>query len=257
MSSGYRLEKIKGSASTRNWLFLPGGPGMGSEYMRAFIKTLDLPGTLWLADFPDAADQLNSISLQRGLCDIVKSLQPCILVGHSFAGMLALTMPELENLLTGMSLICSTPDYQVLQQKLFQNVLLYQLPDVRQEIAIYFAQPNAHTLKQLFIACAPYFFTAEEKGIGMEMLQNCHYNSDIYLWAQQEFMPSYKANWTPQKLPTLLIGGKYDRLLPISVFAESPDFRRHNIEMATVDGAGHFPWLRKQVEMNELLSKLI
>ena len=35
-----------------NWIFLPGGPGLGSEYLTTLTKPLHLPGTIWLLDLP-------------------------------------------------------------------------------------------------------------------------------------------------------------------------------------------------------------
>lgn len=35
-----------------NWIFVPGGPGLGSEYLLNLIELLHLPGIVWQFDFP-------------------------------------------------------------------------------------------------------------------------------------------------------------------------------------------------------------
>ncbi|WP_218460238.1 hypothetical protein [Rickettsia sp. TH2014] len=45
----YRLNKLKEhSVCKLNWLFLPGGPGMGSNYLIDFASKLDLQGSLYV-----------------------------------------------------------------------------------------------------------------------------------------------------------------------------------------------------------------
>ncbi|AAY61672.1 hypothetical protein RFEPED_1650 [Rickettsia felis str. Pedreira] len=57
----YRLNKLKeNSVCKLNWLFLPGGPGMGSNYLIDFVSKLDLQGSLYIGDFPGDGDNRNT-----------------------------------------------------------------------------------------------------------------------------------------------------------------------------------------------------
>ncbi|WP_367274373.1 hypothetical protein [uncultured Legionella sp.] len=48
---GYRINPIKEDTGY-NWLFLPGGPGLGSQYLIEFSEQIKLPGAIKLLDFP-------------------------------------------------------------------------------------------------------------------------------------------------------------------------------------------------------------
>lgn len=41
-----------------NWVFLPGGPGLGSESLRHLTQCLELPGTVWHLDLPGDGSNL-------------------------------------------------------------------------------------------------------------------------------------------------------------------------------------------------------
>jgi len=98
----YRLNKLKeDNVYKLNWLFLPGGPGMGANYLIDFVSKLDLQGSLFIADFPGDGDNHSTEEIhyegwKAGLIEVVNSLSPCILVTHSFSGMFALTIDSLE-----------------------------------------------------------------------------------------------------------------------------------------------------------------
>ncbi len=104
-----------GNAS--NWLFFPGGPGMDSGYLSSLCEILPfLSGNVWLVDLPHngtnrAPSQAtyDFFAWRDALLDVVKFFENPILVGHSFASMLAFTVPELENFLKGWVVLHSAP----------------------------------------------------------------------------------------------------------------------------------------------------
>src|ERR1700712_5244480 len=49
---GVRMVRARRSPGRWNWLFLPGGPGIGSDSLRDLGEPPDLPGTGWLVDLP-------------------------------------------------------------------------------------------------------------------------------------------------------------------------------------------------------------
>ena len=59
--SGARLQFIKSQGGDPlNWLFLPGGPGLGSESLYQLTECLNLPGSLWHLDLPGDGSNVTS-----------------------------------------------------------------------------------------------------------------------------------------------------------------------------------------------------
>lgn len=98
---GYRINQLTESHGF-SWLFLPGGPGLGSEYLADLCHKLYLPGSIFLLDFPqDGTNTQGELSIKywrEGLIDLLKSFHQPVLVTHSFAGMFALNLPELKTI---------------------------------------------------------------------------------------------------------------------------------------------------------------
>ena len=99
-----------------DWLFLPGGPGLGSESLARLVKILRVPGSILLVDLP--GDGSNTISgspdaisrWPQALLEGVRLFHHPILAAHSTGGMYVLSLPELEPLLHGLILLDSAPD---------------------------------------------------------------------------------------------------------------------------------------------------
>ncbi len=110
--SNYRIENLSDNQGY-DWLFLPGGPGLGSAYLKTLIPSLELKGSCYLIDFPQDGDNkkgtLNLESWRSGLIELLQLFENPLLVTHSFSGMFALTIPELEDHLTGLVLLNTTP----------------------------------------------------------------------------------------------------------------------------------------------------
>lgn len=49
--SGVRLRQRSSAPGRFDWLFLPGGPGIGSDSLEGLADVADLPGT-WMIDLP-------------------------------------------------------------------------------------------------------------------------------------------------------------------------------------------------------------
>ncbi len=47
---GVRLRRARRTPGRWNWLFFPGGPGIGSESLQELVDVADCPGTSWLVD---------------------------------------------------------------------------------------------------------------------------------------------------------------------------------------------------------------
>lgn len=247
--SGARLQFVKSHEGTPiNWIFLPGGPGLGSESLQDLVDCLNLPGTIWLMDLPGDGSNVGSHpadSFQNwaeALLDAVSAFDQVILIGHSSGGMYALSQPLLEQKLKGLILIDSAPDisWHVCLEKMFQNT---PLPEFERLDAIHRQNPTNSTLKDLTVAAAPYFFSKAALSRGISLLESLPYNVKSFDWSDKNFDPTYKALWIPKTMPTLIIAGAQDSMTPLELFKNSKNFQRPNILMLEIPDAGHFPWL--------------
>lgn len=115
--SGARLQyQSSAGTSLHHWLFLPGGPGLGSEALAGLTRLFKdkIPGEIWHLDLPnDGSNRLNDQALSHwrpALIEAVCRFEKTILVAHSSLGMYAQTVPELEHHLQGLVLMSSAPD---------------------------------------------------------------------------------------------------------------------------------------------------
>lgn len=241
----YRAKVVSSNDITNiTSICIPGGPGLGFEYLDPFVTQLNLPGQAVLVDFPgkdpDNILQRSADRWKTQLLSIVRYFSPCILITHSFSGMMALEIPELEAELSGLILMNTSPvrDYSL-------NTELYS-PEVIDAKTIYFDNPNDLTLKKLFLAYKYYFFLPEEMKKGEELLAKCSVSYQSFNWGWQHFIPSYRAKWLPTKIPGLIVSGEGDLLCPPDLFLDNSDYSSHaNITFCVIENAGHFPWLNQ------------
>lgn len=231
-----------------NWLFLPGGPGLGSESLHELTKLLHLPGTIWHLDLPGDGSNVTANNAQsfshwsQALVQATQALDNVILVAHSTGGMYALSTPELQDNLEGLVLMNSAPDASW-QQEFMQHVAAHPLPAVQALQKIYTQNPTNQTLKEITIASASYFFTGNNFEQKTAFLETLPYNHQVCDWSAEHFDQTYKARWIPKKIPTLIFAGQNDFITPLKLFTQSKEFERDNIVIKSIDHAGHFPWL--------------
>jgi len=247
--SAARLQRVRRlDEQNLHWLFLPGGPGLGSESLTLLVNILQLPGSMWLLDLPGdgsntTLNNYESFSYWRAaLVEAVTQFQHVILVAHSTGGMYALSAPELEKLLEGLILLDSAPDanWQISFEKMLRNNPILELETWQEK---YRKNPSNTILKELTMASAPLLFT--EKGIatGIKMLESLPYNYETFQWSEDHFDHTYQAKWIPKSIPTLTISGENDLITPLRLFSEDPQFNEDLIEIKSIKNAGHFPWI--------------
>lgn len=242
-----------------NWLFLPGGPGLGSESLKPLTALLDLPGTIWHLDLPGdgsnhTRDDTHSFSQwSKALLEAVKALDKVILVAHSTGGMYAQATPALEEHLRGLVLMDSAPDAS--WQKIFiQEVEGHPIAGALLLNEEYAKNPNNQTLKELTLLSAPYLFTEAGLKKDISFLESLPYNYQSCDWSATHFDQSYVGAWIPKTIPTLIFAGSQDRITPLSLFQESQAFQRDNIIICEVPNAGHFPWIDNPAHVREVFS---
>lgn len=260
-SSKARLRYIRSdSASDYHWLFLPGGPGLGSESLSGLVDILHLPGTLWYADLPGDGsnhtedDEKSFSQWTAGLLELVSHFDKVVLVAHSSGGFFALATQGLEKCLKGLVLISSAPDASW-QNAFSEYVKSHPITEAERLQVLYQENPSNELLKQLTIACAPYF--SREKSIKpMEIiLEKLPFNYKSHLWAKTHFDDTYHAQWVPQNIPTLIFSGDSDIITPVYLFKSNEDFQRKNINIHTIKNASHFPWIDNPENVKDLFQE--
>ncbi len=116
--SGVRLRRRRRRPGPLNWLFLPGGPGIGSESLHELADALDAPGDIWMVDLP--GDGSNRAPPGAGpdpfaawpgvVVEAARALPNVVFAGHSTGGMYLLATPGLERHLLGLALVDTAPD---------------------------------------------------------------------------------------------------------------------------------------------------
>jgi pimeloyl-ACP methyl ester carboxylesterase len=91
---GVRLRRASSRPGRRDWLFFPGGPGIGSECLAGLVDGADLPGTSWLVDLPGDGSNVDApgapsdpYGLWPGvLSEAVDAVADPVVIGHSTGG---------------------------------------------------------------------------------------------------------------------------------------------------------------------------
>ncbi len=250
-----RLEFVRSTPGRNyNWLFLPGGPGLGSESLSSLTKILQVPGTLWHIDLPgdgsnQTADNVESFRhWSAALVELCGALDSVILVAHSTGGMYALATPALEKILTGLVLMDSAPDASW-QEEFMRYTIEHPLTEMLELQRNYAKNPSNALLKAMTLASAPYLFRQMGPSKDLSFLEDLPYNHQVCDWSAQNFDQTYRAQWSPKTMQTLVFAGEDDPITPLKLFTQSKDFQRDNCVLKSIAGAGHFPWLEnpKQV----------
>lgn len=244
-----RLQLIRSTPGANfNWIFLAGGPGLGSESLNPLTQLLNLPGTMWNLDLPGDGSNLTSDDPQHfshwseALVESINALDHVILVAHSTGGMFALATPALQDLLTGLVLMDSAPDAS--WQLLFMDVVTQNpIPEVERLHKLYAENPSNELLKRITILSSSYLFTESGLNNDLSFFESLPYNFEVCEWSAQNFDQSYKAKWIPKNIPTLIFAGEKDSVTPLSLFIEAVDFQHPNILLRKIEDAAHFPWI--------------
>ncbi len=250
-----RLQLIRSTPGANfNWIFLAGGPGLGSESLDPLTQLLNLPGAMWNLDLPGDGSNLTSDDQQyfshwsAALIESINALDNVVLVAHSTGGMYALATPALQKMLTGLVLMDSAPDASW-QQLLMEAIKHNPIPEVEYLHKLYAENPNNETLKQITILSVPYLFTKDGLNKDLSFLESLPYNFMTCEWSAQNFDQSYKAKWIPINIPTLIFAGEEDYVTPLSLFTEAADFQDPNILIRKIKDAAHFPWIENPEEV--------
>ncbi|MFB7056032.1 alpha/beta fold hydrolase [Streptomyces vinaceus] len=235
-----------------NWLFVPGGPGLGSDSVSGLARAAEVPGSVWLVDLPGdgsnrGAPQVPAQPYERWpgvLAEAARELDEVVMVGHSTGGMFMLSVPELEERLAGMALVSSAP-HAGWRPAFAEWAEAHPLPGLAEAAAAYGRNQNDETLRALTLTAAPWNFTPEGLAAGRALLESLPYCHDAVAWADANFDDAYQARWKPESgsLPTLIVSGSEDHVVDQSLWQEDAAFDRSHVLKRTIQGGGHFPWI--------------
>jgi pimeloyl-ACP methyl ester carboxylesterase len=256
---GVRLKLVKSHIEKDiNLIFVPGGPGIDSSYLTDLANSLNVRGNIWLLDLPDNGSNIRPNTdfnkWSDYLLNAIKEFDNVILVGHSFGGTLILSDPRIEKHLNGLILLDSTPE--LTPEVEIKEREKYNLPNSDRVMGEYLKQPSNYALKNVVLELIDYYFIPSFKEKGINFANQAIYNHHSFDWAVTNFFPTYEAKYIP-KIPTLILSGEFDHVLPLYVFTEDQRFKSKNFKTVKIKDAGHFPWVEKPEEVKLRIEEFI
>jgi len=247
--SGVRLRPRTQRPGPLNWLFLPGGPGIGSESLHELVDSGDLPGTSWMVDLPGDGSNTNAPGAPddpytiwpQVLLEAVDAVPNPIYVGHSTGGMYLLSTPQLENRLTGLVLVSTAPDSSWLPAFIAMTER-NPLPAVTAATELYGKGPTDEHLAAIAVASAAWNFAPHTVDAGRDLLSRMPYNGSAVAWSEKHFDHTYAATWWPATLPTLIVSGSDDRIVTQHLW-DDDRYRGQHIVHAIIESGAHFAWI--------------
>jgi pimeloyl-ACP methyl ester carboxylesterase len=261
--SGVRLRRRASRAGDLNWLFLPGGPGIGSQSLHELVDTVEVPGCSWLVDLPGDGSNVDAPGAAADpyalwpevLLEAAHAVTHPVFVGHSTGGQYLLSVPALDSCLAGLVLISTAPDASWLPG-FAQMTLTNPLPGVQQASARYESDPTDEHLRQLTVESAPWNFTGHGVAQGAEILARMPYNSRAAQWSDANFDHTYQLAWWPTQLPTLIVSGSADRIVTQTLWQDKR-FHTPNTIWRVIAEAGHFPWIEQPTAVSDAFAALV
>ncbi|MEU8825273.1 alpha/beta hydrolase [Streptomyces sp. NPDC048636] len=250
--SGVRLRRISQCEGRWNWLFVPGGPGLGSESVLGLARAAEVPGAVWLVDLPGdgsnrGVPQVPARPYERwpdALAEAADALDDVVMVGHSTGGMFLLSVPGLGERLAGMALVSSAP-HAGWREAFGQWSEAHPIPGMAEAVDAYGRDPGDETLGALALTAAEWNFTPEGLAAGRALLEDLPYCHDAVAWADAHFDETYRARWKPHDtgLATLILSGAEDHVVDQDLWQDDPAFDQPHVLRRTIERAGHFPWI--------------
>lgn len=241
-----------------NWILIPGGPGMGPEYLSELFGRLELEGSIWTFDILDAGrESLPGEEMvdgwKRSLLEAAETLKPAMVFGHSFGGMLALSAKGLEKHIAGLLLANSDPvDW-------LKDCADSPIP--KSETAPWMKKfkdaPSDSLYRDFFSAIAPYYFSKECLRAGRELIDRNSYSHRAFQIGSDIFFSSYEVAIDLRPIPVFCLAGEHDLITPMRVYQRSPQFKeKKDARYFSIPGGGHFPWVENFQEFSSVLQRI-
>ena len=111
------------------------------------------------------------------------------------------------------------------------------------------------SLKRAALAGWYYYMSAGVKEQALALLSPLPFNYKSFIWAQEQFHPTFEAQWIPETIPTLILSGSEDMLTPIDFFKNDTRFHRDNIQLSEIPGGSHYPWMEEPEAVKRIFKK--
>lgn len=169
--------------------------------------------------------------------------------------MLPLLYPDLEDVLKGCVVLNSSPTLWLEEAVAYSKQ--FNLPDLTDDMQAFIQTPNQKTFDAALNACMPYYFPKESLEMGSRLLSQVPFQYQPAVWGQIKALEGkLAAKWAPEKVPTLIIGAKFDCICPFSLFKNDQRFHKKNIRLLFIENAGHCPWVENPQAVNDALKEL-
>jgi pimeloyl-ACP methyl ester carboxylesterase len=240
-----------------NLLLIP-APGLSSDSLTELATLLQTQAirSIWMLDHPNdgnnVSENYNFANWQPALIEAITLLNHPIVIAHSTGGMFVQSIAELEELASGLILIGTAPNMdwkKTFDQYMLQNVT----PEIENCANKYRSEPSDEALRDLIIASLKFSFMPESLIKASKMLQRLSINHTATDWSDINFDTTYKAKLIPQLLPTLIIAGEHDQIIPLAVYSSKKEYHRNNIFIQSIKHAGHFPWFENPEETLQVI----
>lgn len=241
-----------------NWILIPGGPGMGPEYLSELFGRLDLKGSIWTfdilhADRESLPGEQTVHGWKRSLLEAAETLKPALVFGHSFGGMLALSTGELEKHIAGLVLADSDPvDW-------LKDCADSPIP--KSETAAWGKKlndaPSDSLYKDYFSAIAPYYFSKDCLRAGRELIERNSYSYRTFQIGNDNFFSNYEMAMDLRLIPVFCLAGEHDIITPMKIYRRSAQFNgKNDVRYFSIPGGGHFPWVENFQEVSDVLQRI-
>ena len=257
--SGVRLRRRISRTGLLNWLFLPGGPGIGSESLHELVDVAELPGTSWLVDLPGDGSNVAAPGAPADpfgawpqvLLEAADAVPNPVFVGHSTGGMYLLSTPDLDDRLAGLVLISTAPVASWLPAFVAMTEQ-HPLPAVVAATEVYENDPTDPHLAAIAVASAAWNFGPDTVETGRELLGRMPFNRRAVDWSDRNFDHTYAAAWWPATVPTLIVSGADDRIVTQQLW-DDKRYRGKHITRTIIDRGAHFPWIENPAAVRDAL----
>lgn len=248
MPNGSIVNKII-SGSKINWLLIPGGPGMSSDYLAEIFEKIDLQGTIHTFDFfkyPSLADEFVLENIEADINYFCDRFENVVLLGHSSAGMLLQSIRLKRN--CKVILLCSSPSLTCFEiaQKESEHFTAEEKSIIEIAEKNYSMNKSNDSFKKLFKAWRPYYALKKHESVYDSLIDNCGFDWKFYEWGNRFFF-NYFSQHNQKIKNVLMVNSDFDKLCP-TVLCEDLYSKETIVSLPL---HSHFPW----IENTELFKK--
>jgi proline iminopeptidase len=184
-----------------------------------------------------------------------------ILLGHSCGGFVALEHARRhgENL-AGLILCCTAPamDYPGV---IMAKAQARSTPEQLQLVVKAFTQPltSDEEFRGLYERIFSLYFKAYDPKTGGDIVNAVRYNYHAFNYSASTWFPAFNSlSWLSEiSIPTLIIGGREDWVMPPEQGAERLHAGIPNSELVIFDNSGHMPFVEEQGRFNKVVVEWI